>query len=178
MADRIAELRALLADATQGALERRRGPHGSWYIDSAAGSTTIVHVLHDSMARGSAETAANADLYHQAKTSLPLLLDVAEAARKAREDVVALRRYLGCEYKAGTVFAYSKHGLILQRMQEALDTALAALEGEDGATTTPPATDSRPRHSTNELGDCPHWCRACAIEAKERAALEAHNGAD
>lgn len=28
------------------------------------------------------------------------------------------------------------------------------------------------RHSANEFGDCPHWCKACATEAAERALAE------
>jgi hypothetical protein len=29
---------------------------------------------------------------------------------------------------------------------------------------------SEPKHATKESGDCPHWCPACAVEAKAREA--------
>ena len=49
---------------------------------------------------------------------------------------------------------------LVERMRKVLRDALA----------TPAPAVGAASHATKENGDCPHWCRACAIEREERAA--------
>lgn len=43
----------------------------------------------------------------------------------------------------------------------------AATPGSEASARTTP--DAAAPHATNEFGDCPHWCKACAAEASQRA---------
>lgn len=49
--------------------------------------------------------------------------------------------------------------------------AYAARLGQAEPSHTPGVPVSEPlRHSTKDNGDCPHWCKACAAEERERNA--------
>jgi hypothetical protein len=71
-----------------------------------------------------------------------------------------------CEFDVGPYSPTSRERFIIK---DAIMGMLANLDESRRAALAVPSEGIR--HSTNEFGDCPHWCKACEKEASSRAAL-------